>query len=25
MQLRHAIDHWNDGEVQCDLSDITIE
>lgn len=25
MELRHAIDHWNDGEVQCDLSDITIE
>lgn len=25
MQLRHAIDHWNDGEVQCDLSDTTIE
>lgn len=25
MQLRHAIDHWNDGEVQCDLSDIAIE
>lgn len=25
MQLRYAIDLWNDGEVQCDLSDITIE
>ena len=25
MQLGHAIDHWNDGEVQCDLSDIAIE
>ena len=25
MQLRHAIDHWNNGEVYCDLSDITIE
>lgn len=25
MQLRYAIDNWNNGEVYCDLSDITIE
>lgn len=25
MQLRHAIEHWNNGEVFCNLSDITIE
>ena len=25
IQLRHAIDHWNNGEIHCDLSDITIE
>lgn len=25
MQLRHAIDNWNNGDVYCDLSDITIE
>ena len=25
MQIRHAIENWNNGEVVCDLSDITIE
>ena len=25
MEIRHAIENWNKGEVQCDLSDITIE
>lgn len=25
MQIRHAIENWNKGEVECDLSDITIE
>ena len=25
MEVRHAIENWNKGEVQCDLSDITIE
>ena len=25
MQIRHAIENWNSGEVGCDLSDITIE
>ena len=25
MHLRHAIDNWNNGEVYCDLSDITVE
>lgn len=25
MQIRHAIEDWNNGEVECDLSDITIE
>lgn len=25
MEIRHAIEDWNKGEVQCDLSDITIE
>ena len=25
MQIRHAIENWNNGEVGCDLSDITIE
>lgn len=25
MQIRHAIENWNNGEVYCDLSDITIE
>ena len=25
MQLRHAIDNWNNGEVYCDLSNIAIE
>lgn len=25
MEIRHAIENWNNGEVQCDLSDITIE
>lgn len=25
MEIRHAIDHWNKGEVPCDLSDIVIE
>lgn len=25
MQIRHAIEDWNNGEVRCDLSDITIE
>ena len=25
MQVRYAIENWNKGEVQCDLSDITIE
>ncbi len=24
-QIRHAVENWNKGEVQCDLSDITIE
>lgn len=25
MQIRHAIENWNNYEIQCDLSDITIE
>ena len=25
MEVRHAIENWNNGEVQCELSDITIE
>lgn len=25
MQIRHAIENWNNGEVECDLSEITIE
>jgi len=25
MEVRHAIENWNKGEVQCDLSDIVIE
>ena len=25
MQIRHAIENWNKGEVQCDLTNITIE
>lgn len=25
MEIRHAIENWNKGEIQCDLSDIMIE
>ena len=25
MQIRHAIENWNKGEIACDLSDISIE
>ena len=25
MEIRHAIENWNKGEVQCDLADIAIE
>ena len=25
MQIRHAVENWNKGEVTCDLSNITIE